>query len=216
MRLMTQEINSNRSDQKNQGREAKFEISLSSGSQRIFGTSVFESLESNSSSVRRSTAIRTRGVGCAHAATKFDIQPFNFGDMNISGVVATWSRSCPSAHREILGFYGQRPFGIEHDDIRPTYGYLFKWIGDNNSFIEKGNFRANQENVYTDHNEYCSASASRFTSSTSLVETRQQKERAQHNANSSKYQIGFWAINVSVTHSAILSYPACDSVKAVR
>ena len=216
MRLMTQEINSNRSDQKNQGREGRFEISLSRGSQRIFGTSVFESLESNASSVRRSTAIRTRGVGCSHTSAKFDVQPFNFGGMNVSGVVATWSRSCPSAHSEILGFYGQRPFGIEHNYICPTNGYLFEWIGDNNSFVEKSDFRANQENVYTDHNKYCSTGTAAFGSGTTLVETRPQKERAQHNSNSSKYQIGFWAINVSVTHSAILSYPACDSVKAVR
>ncbi len=216
MKLMSQEIYSDCSDQKNQGREGRFEISLSSGSQGIFGSSVFESLESNASSVRRSTAIRTRGVGCAHAATKFDIQPFNFGGMNVSGVVATWSRSCPSAHGEFLGFYGQRPFGVEHDDIRPTNGYLFEWIGDNNSLIEKGDFRANQENVNTDHNKYCSAGTATFGSGTTLVETRPQKERAQHNSNTSKYQIGFWAINVSVTHSAILSYPACDSVKAVR
>lgn len=212
---MTKNIGGECSCESQPGEGHRFPMAHFRSYERLITPRIRKTLKSYSGAVAGGPAISFGGVRLSDTSSQFDIQALDFGVMDAAAAVASGGGSRPRTDRELSGFNGQGPAGIEMYDIGPTDGELLYRVGDHNSFVAKADFWSDQEDVNTSKNKECDADTRHFAGHPALVEARPCEESAERNSDSRKDQVGVGSVSFSVIHSVILSHLTADSIKAV-
>ncbi len=188
-----------------------------SGRHKGYGSIVSSELfQTNFGPIGCSSTVRSWGVGGSNNAIQFDSKTNYFIDMNISGLVSSWSSGSPCAHSKFFSFDGHGPLGLEFANVSPTDDDFFRRISYYDPFITESDLGMNQKYINEVKNEERKKNACNFTGYTTLVESRPNEEKAEHDSDSSKDEIGFWSVNFNVGHASILSQQASKRDKAIR
>ncbi len=172
--------------------------------------------QTNFGSIGCSSTVGSWGVSGSDSAIQLDSKTSYFIDMNVSGLVSSWSSCNPRAHSKFFSFDRHSPLGFEFQDICPADNDFFRRVGYYNSFIAEGDLGMDQKYINEVKDEESEKDASNFTSHTTLVESRPNEKKAEHDSDSSKDEMGFWSVHFNVGHASILSQQAPKRDKAIR
>jgi hypothetical protein len=112
-----------------------------------FKVTAAKGLQAKTSKMGSHTGMSSRRFSGAHILGVGDRKSSNFIGMNSSRVVATGSWSGPSVNFLVSPDHVHRVSSFDRFDITPTNLDLMERIGNQNSFIEEGDFGANKKEM---------------------------------------------------------------------
>jgi len=189
-----------------EGLESFLPISIKAVRNFSAGSSLFPTVVAHFGLVAGGSAVRSGGVRGANRAVKFDVKTFNIVNMDVASLVTTGGDSRPSVGSEPFGFEGERPFGIHENQFVPAHGENLKGIGNDNSFIAKGDLWFNDKGVNIPGN---SQRNDNFTHNRFRIGTvvSGPREKGTHNeGKGAQSNAGFGAKDFWVTHSRMISH----------